>query len=154
MKKCVVVIGMATTLIIPPAVATAGIAGPAAAASGVTCGKFKAKAGEDGGVAISRCMPKNNSFKTLSSSSSSFVELGTSTLTWSPGGQTTTINVTSLTELRPGGCRLHYEEVDLTGSVTADTSGYVQVGDPVSARLCEEIRNATYRVVKGTTVDL
>src|SRR5580698_3919252 len=59
MKKCVVVIGMVMTFIIPPAVATAGIAGPAAAASGVTCGKFKAKAGEDGGVSISECLPKN-----------------------------------------------------------------------------------------------
>jgi hypothetical protein len=143
------------TLIIPPAVATVGIAGPAAAASGVTCGKVKGRAAPGSDVLISKCTPKNKSFKVLSGLSESFFEVGTSTLTWSPGGQTTTINVTSVTQIHPGACRRSDVEFDLTGSVTADTSGYVEVGDPFSARICAyEVRHGSLSLVKGTTVDL
>jgi hypothetical protein len=66
------------------------------------------------------------------------------TLTWGISKATTTYTGTS-TSPGQGVCQTGRVEYDFTGTVTADTSGYVTVGDAVAYDVCV---NSTTHVVK------
>jgi hypothetical protein len=66
------------------------------------------------------------------------------TLTWALSKATTTYTGTS-TSPGQGVCQTGRVEYDFSGSVTADTSGYVTVGDAVAYDVCV---NSTTQVVK------
>jgi len=66
------------------------------------------------------------------------------TLTWAVSKATTTYTGTS-TSPGQGVCPTGRVEYDFTGTVTADTSGYVTVGDAVAYDVCV---NSTTHVVK------
>jgi len=66
------------------------------------------------------------------------------TLTWAVSKATTTYSGTA-TSPGQGVCQAGRVEYDFTGTVTADTSGYVTVGDAVTYDLCV---NSTTHVVK------
>ena len=72
------------------------------------------------------------------------------TLTWAKSKATTTDTVTS-TSPGQGACTSGHTEYDVTGSVTADSSGYVTVGDAVVYRVCVNDTSGVVKLVKGTT---
>lgn len=146
MKKILLAAAVVSGLAVPASIAAVGLSAPAFAASGVQCAKIGGTITST--MTISKCTPKSKLFKSASAPATSLA--GGGTLTWAPGGQTTTVSL-SVTPLGQGGCAHNWSEFDVNGSVTADTSGYVQVGDAVSARACVQNKGGKMKLVAGTT---
>ena len=72
------------------------------------------------------------------------------TLIWSKAPATTTYTGTS-TSPGQGVCGTGRVEYDFTGTITADTSGYTVVGDPVSYDICIVSTTHVVKLVLGTT---
>ena len=71
------------------------------------------------------------------------------TLTWSVSKATTTYGGVS-TSPGQGACASGRTEYDFTGTVSADTSGYVTVGDAVAYRVCVNATSHVVKLVNGT----
>jgi hypothetical protein len=145
---------MAAAISVPAAAATAGFtAGPAFAASSVTCTSLKGT--DTGTVTIGKCTPSGGKgYKTASGAAASLASGGN--ITWSNSHATTTIGDTSVSSPGQGGCKKKTTEYDFTGTVTAASTsgtGIPKVGDAVSARACVA-STGKLSLVKGTVMDL
>jgi hypothetical protein len=147
MRRLLAVAAIATAISIPASVATVGFAGPAFAASGVTCTGLKGT--DSGTVTISKCTPSGGKgYKSASGAAASLATGGT--ITWSKSSATTTIGPGQ------GGCKKKSTEYDFSGKVTAASTtgtGIPAVGDSVSARACVTSAGKL-SLVKGTVMDL
>jgi hypothetical protein len=153
MRRLLAVAAIATAISIPASVATVGFAGPAFAASGVTCTGLKGT--DSGTVTISKCTPSGGKgYKSASGAAASLATGGT--ITWSKSSATTTIGDTSTSSPGQGGCKKKSTEYDFSGKVTAASTtgtGIPAVGDSVSARACVTSAGKL-SLVKGTVMDL
>ena len=72
------------------------------------------------------------------------------TLTWGVSKATTSYTGVA-TSPGQGTCIAGRVEYDFTGTITADTSGYVTVGDSVSYHVCINSTTQVVKLVNGTT---
>jgi len=72
------------------------------------------------------------------------------TLTWAKSKATTTYTGLAVSPGQ-GTCTTGHVEYDFTGTVSADTSGYVTVGDGVTYDVCINSTTNVVKLVKGTT---
>ena len=155
MRRLLTVAATAVALSIPASAAALGVvqAGPAAAASGVSCGSLKGTV--TGTITVKACTPSGGKgYKSATAPASSLASGGN--LTWSTSGATTTVSL-SVTSAGQGGCAKGYTEYDGTGSVTAASTsgaGIPAVGDAVSARACVSTAKNKITLVKGTRISL
>jgi hypothetical protein len=153
MRRLLAVAAIATAMSIPASVATVGFAGPAFAASGVTCTGLKGT--DSSTVTISKCTPSGGKgYKSASGAAASLATGGT--ITWKSSSATTTIGDTSTSSPGQGGCKKKSTEYDFTGKVTAASTtgtGIPAVGDSVSARACVTSAGKL-SLVKGTVMAL
>ncbi|HLN15429.1 MAG TPA: hypothetical protein VK277_01635 [Acidimicrobiales bacterium] len=119
-------------LAIPVSTASAisiGIAGPAGASAPVSCTKVVGVI--TGNITFKGCGGG------LGKGTAPAASLATGgTITWLGRIKGTTTVALSVTSPGQGGCKKNSTEYDATGTVTADTTGVVSVGDPVSGRAC------------------
>jgi hypothetical protein len=153
MRRLLKVAALAAAITIPASVATFSAAGPAFAASGVTCTSLKGS--DSGNVTIGKCTPSGGKgYKTASGAAVSLATGGT--ITWKSSKATTTIGDTSTSSPGQGGCKKGSTEYDFSGQVTAASTsgvGIPAVGDAVSARACVTSKGGL-SLVKGTKMDL
>jgi hypothetical protein len=134
-------------LAMPIAGTAAVLASPASASAPVSCSKIS------GNIATTATLKGCGGGLGKGTAPASAFASGSGTITWKGKGKgTTDISVTP-TVVGQGGCKNGSTEVDVAGSVTADTSGKVTVGDPVSARVCFD-SNGKLSLVKHTTLSL
>jgi hypothetical protein len=139
-------------MVVPTSVAIVGSAGPAFAASAITCSSLKGTVSST--VTISMCTPfRGKGYKSASAPATSL--LGGGNLKWSTSGATTTVGNTSVTTVTPNKCGSS-TEYSFTGKVTAASTsgrGIPAVGDRVSGKACvSSAGNIT--LLKGTTLKL
>jgi hypothetical protein len=72
------------------------------------------------------------------------------TLSWYKS-RTTTSYTGSVTSPGQGACIAGRAEYDFTGTVTADTSGYVTVGDSVTYDFCLNLTTKVVKLIRRTT---
>jgi hypothetical protein len=153
MRRLLTVAAIAAAISIPASVATLGVAGPAFAASSITCTSLKGS--DSGAVTIGKCSPSGGKeYKTASGTAASLATGGT--ITWKSSKATTTIGDTSTSSPGQGGCKKGSTEYDFSGKVTAASTsgvGIPAVGDSVSARACVA-SNGKLSLVKGTSMAL
>ncbi len=142
---------------IPASVAAIGTSAPSSFASGssVVC---KALSGTTTtSITISKCTPKNASYKTAGNTIANLTNNGP--LIWSPSNKVTYSNAT-YSSPGQGSCAAGSTETDATGSVIKGSGSmkttakaYTKIGDIESLRLCiDAAGNIT--LVPGTKVDL
>ena len=117
--------------------------GSTAGATGGTVSCTKLTGTATSGITIKKCSPKNKTDKSASGSIGALENGGS--VTWAPGGGTSTISKPSLSPApgNPWGtCKVNAKtqsevtEIIAAGHVTADTSGYVAPGGAFKASVC------------------
>ena len=115
----------------------------------LTCNRLSGRIGAS--ITLSHCAPYSST-NHMGIAPGSFLESG-GTLTWSRSFQTTIVSLTG-TSPGQGGCPNHFVEHDLTGDVTDGSSPYSLPHDPVSWRVCQNVRSGAVRLVAGTVAQL
>lgn len=137
-------------LSIPVAASTAGLvvaAGPAGASAPVSCAKVTGNV--SGHVTLKGC---GGGLGKGSSPANALATTGT--IHWKGHHKgTTTVTITSVSTPVVSRCAKGSTEMDATGTVTADTSGKVAVGSPVSGDVCVTAHGAI-SLVKHTVATL
>jgi hypothetical protein len=132
-RRLLVVVALATSTVVPAAVLFTAGSGTAGAATPPSCKKLSGTA--TGNFTISKCSPKNKQNKTATGTSSS-LESGSGTITWSPSGQMTNVSVTFTQASSNTGCSGGTTKYNISGSVTGGSSTYTASGQSISAQVC------------------
>ena len=148
MRRLFLVVATITTLAVPASIASVALSGPAWASSGVACKKLSGTI--SGNFTVTKCTPKSSKNKKAVGSSLNLAG-GGGTITWSPSGGTTSLNV-SFTQ-SGSSCAKGSSEYVVSGTVTGGSSTYTSTNDPVSAEACVT-GSGKLSLVKGTSMDL
>lgn len=147
---------LATTAVVAFAIpasfaAMAAMPGTAGAATAPTCKKLSGSV-TGGSITITKCSPKNKSYKTATGSVST-LESGSGNISWN-GGATTAVSVT-FTQDASSTCPKGDSEYSISGSVTGGSSGntYTASGQSISAQVCVT-STLSFSLLKKTVMDL
>ncbi len=106
-----------------------------------------------GSITISKCKPKNASYKSASGLTSSLETGGN--FTWSPSNKTSASDNTTVSSPGQGGCAAGSTEEDATGTVTSISKGntYTPIGQVISLRVCVD-GSGNITLVPGTKAEI
>ena len=145
------VIGLGFAVPAGAAVIGAGSQAASAAPASVSCKGLSGTV--TGNITISKCKPKNASYKTASGATSSLETGGN--FTWEPSGKTSASDNTTVSSPGQGGCAAGSTEEDATGTVTSRSKGntYTPIGQVISLRVCVD-GSGNITLVPGTKAEI
>ena len=108
-------------------------------------------------VTFGLCKPSAGKGYTRLRGAISGLQVGATGFTWSPGGATTELEVTSATAEHHEACKQGQREEQITGEVKAASStgtGIPAVGETFTATICTNPKTHKVHLVQGTYVEL
>jgi hypothetical protein len=162
MRRLAVMVAAVTAFAVPVSIAAVTLtASPASASGTLTCSKLSGSG--IGAIIIKKCNdlapkpPKNTlkpdkQNKEMTGNGLDLVPGMSGTLTWSPSGETTTVESISATDIGQGTCKnSKFFEETATGEVTGGNSPYTSPGQMYSVDVCVASSNDKVSLAPGTS---